>query len=127
MATLDDLANDEGTHITEKSELGEVFDNLDSSQIDTKTRLNAIDLNTRLSEFGIKNHLIFDELQQLGIIDRDCKLSLVSKRLNVSCDGLGRLEKVRIATASRENQLNAKGGIGGIFGRMFSRKDETGQ
>lgn len=126
MATLDELASDDGMHVTEKSELGEVFDNLDSSQVDTKTKLNAIDMNTRLSEFGVKNHLIFDELQQLGIIDHDCKLSVVSKRLNVSRDGLGRIEKVKIATASRENQLNQRGGVGGMFERMFARKDTTG-
>ena len=123
---LDDIVEDGGGSVEQVSEMAEVFNNLDNSKIDNKTKLNPIDLNSRLTGFQIKNLMIFDELQNLGIIEEDMKLSVMCKRLEVSNSGLGRLEKVRIATAQREKELGG-GGIGGVFNRMFARKEEPGQ
>ena len=76
----------------ESSELGEVMDNLDSAG-------EKLDVNTRLTPEQISGHLVTEELIEWGIL-YFVKMSDKSKKLNVSRNGLGREEKVRIVALS---------------------------
>lgn len=122
---LDDVieANIEGM-LKDKTELGEVFDNLDNDAIDKDTKFSKIDFNARLTGWEIPNCMRFDELKALGILPPEANITTQKKRLSVSLNGLGRTEKVQIASASRDADLSGKGG--GFFRKfagMFTPKE----
>lgn len=118
MASLEQNVNDgiEGM-LKEKTELGEVFDNLDNDRVDEQTKFSKIDFNSRLSHADINNCMVFDELKALGIMPENAQISTQKKRLSVSLKGLGRAEKVQIASASRDADLANKGG--GFFSKLM--------
>ena len=78
----------------EKSELGEVMNNLDAED-------SKLDFNTRLSSEQISALLVAEELKESGIL-YFIGICNKAKKLNVSKDGRGREEKVRIAAAKTE-------------------------
>jgi hypothetical protein len=121
---LEDLANarDE-ISIKEKSEIGEIFENLDADDISKISNMPAIDFNTRLTPSMIKGIAVFDEFKAMGIMPRDSTLTLLIKRLHVSLQGKGRQEKVTIASASRSATLEGRGGgIGGFMKGLVTPK-----
>jgi len=107
--------------IKEKSELGEVMDNLDSDRIDTVSNMSSIDFNSRLTATEIKDILILDEFIRLGIMNKNIGLGRQKKRLSVSLGGLGRSEKVQIVAGDRENKSGR--GIGDRLAGLFQRRD----
>lgn len=108
---LDDIANEEKI-FKEKSEMGEVFENLDQDIPDTKTGMSTIDFNARLSEIEISSCLKIDELKRLGILP-ELELTRKKKRLSVSKMGMGREEKVQISGGMKENRSGE-----GIFNKL---------
>ena len=111
---LDDIANEEKL-FKEKSEMGEVFENLDQDVTDKDTGMSTIDFNARLREIEISSCLRIDELKRIGILP-DMRLTQQKKRLSVSRDGLGREEKVKISGGmqekrSGEGMFNKLGGL----------------
>jgi hypothetical protein len=108
--TLDDIAENDEITIKEKTELGEVFENLDHDTEDQAGQ-SKIDFNTRLSSTFISAIGIFDELRDMGISEG--KISNKRKRLNVSLDGKGRTEKVTISSATVQRRESA-GMLGGL-------------
>ena len=97
------------------TEIGEVFGNLDRDELSDEN-LSDIDFNTRLKSWEISNCIIFDEFKQLGILPHWANLTRILKRLNISRDGKGRGEKVQIASASREAEMEGRKGIFGFRG-----------
>ena len=114
--TLDDVLN--SANVSERTEMGEVFDNLDNDTPNPDTKLNKIDFNTRLTNTEINNIMIFEELRNMGIMPDEATLTQQKKRLNISLNGAGRQEKVSIATASVDAKRG--GASGGFLARMFS-------
>ena len=120
--TLEEIAEkDDEINIKEKTEIGEVFDNLDADEISKNSNMPLIDFNTRLNDSTIKAMAIFDELKAMGIAPKDSNLTLVLKRLKVSQKGLGRKEKVQIASASRQSEL--AGRSGGVFSKFVTPRE----
>jgi hypothetical protein len=113
---------DDGLIIKDRSELGEVMDNLDNDNVNPETKQSPIDFNTRLSETNIPHITIVDSVISIGIYPPFLKnLTGMIKRLKVSKDGLGRQEKVAIVQGQRE--LNSGNRISSAFANLFSRKD----
>lgn len=112
----------------EKTEMGEVFDNLDNDNINPKTGFSNIDFNARLMPWEVSNCMVFDELKALGILPENANITTQKKRLSVSLGGEGRKEKVQIASGSRDAELAGRsGGFLGGLKKMFSRRpDENG-
>ncbi len=94
---------------SERSPLGEIFENLDKD-VDDKNNRSSIDLNTRLNQEEISCCLIIDELVLAGILDAGITRQL--KRLNISHKGKGREEKVNIAIGRAENKASLKDKVG---------------
>lgn len=117
--TLEDLAekNDE-INIKERTEIGEVFDNLDADIISRNSNMPMIDFNTRLTNNMIRSIAIFDEFKAMGIMPEDSNLTMILKRLKVSEKGLGRKEKVQIASANRSAELSGRSG--GVMSSLFT-------
>jgi len=113
--TIDEL-------IKEKSELGQVMDNLDSDKIDIKTNMSSIDMNTRLSDREIRASLVFDELRRLGLMPSECDITRQLKRLKISMNGEGRKEKVQMVNGER--QQRSGGGFMSGFSNLFRRREE---
>jgi len=105
----------------DKSELGEVMDNLDNDTVDTLTAMSSIDFNTRLNRSEINASLVFDELIRLKILPQTIGLTRQKKRLSVSLDGLGREEKVRIIAGKREDESGSS--FGNKLSNLFRRKE----
>jgi len=101
----------------EKSEMGEVLENLDSDSLDTDTKMSTVDFNTRLSDPEISACLVIDELTRLHIFPDETGITRQKKRLSVSLQGQGRQEKVAILSADRDFKANKSIGekIGGLF------------
>ena len=114
---LDDIIDSSEMMLKEKTELGEVMDNLDNDEIDKNTNMSKIDMNTRLSGGQIASVLIFDELQRMGIFSPKCAITRQLKRLSISKDGKGRAEKVEIVRGQRE-QVN-QSGFGSKLASLF--------
>jgi len=110
--SLDEELNKEGREIPfkEKSEVAEVFDNLDS--------VDQIDKNTRLSPFQIHNLIVTEELIRRKILP-DLTITEKVKSLNISKDGKGREEKVSVFR-QREEQRQG----GNILTKMFSKRND---
>ena len=64
---------------------------------------------------------IYDEFKAMGIAPADSNLTLVLKRLKVSQKGLGRKEKVQIASASRSSELSGRSG--GVLGSLVKPRE----
>jgi len=111
---LDDIAQEK--IFNEKSEMGEVFENLDQDVTDDKTGMSTIDFNARLLDIEIASCLRIDELKRIGILP-DMRLTQQKKRLSVSKDGLGRSEKVQISGGLTERRQG--GGFLGKVGDLF--------
>lgn len=107
---IDELINKaaEETPFAQKTEMGEMMDNLDDDQ-----KLNK---NTRLKTREINSILAVEELIQQGILP-DITLTTKFKELKISEGGEGRKEKVKIGVAEREA---AKGGG---FMNLFKRQE----
>jgi len=105
----------------DKSELGEVMDNLDSDIVDDTTKMSSIDFNARLSSQEVGACLVIDELTRIGILPKTMGLTRQKKRLSVSLEGRGREEKVRIVAGERENKQG--GGFMTKLTGLFSRRD----
>jgi len=118
---LDEIAR-EPIRIEDKTEVGEIFENLDSDKISNSTKMPSIDMNTRLTKLESRNMMIFDELKTMGIMPKSSNITMILKRLQVSLNGEGRREKVTIASASRSATLDGRSGGAGMFGRLFSPK-----
>ena len=112
----------------ETTELGEVFNNLDNDDINQATGFSNIDFNARLLGFEAANCMIFDELKALGILPKTANITMQKKRLSVSLGGLGRKEKVQIASGAREADLTGRGGgiLVGIKKLFTPRGDNNG-
>jgi len=120
---LDDLANemDDEIKIENKTEIGEVFDNLDADKISRQSNMPMIDFNSRLSDNLISNIAIFDEFKAMGLMPKDSNLTMILKRLKVSKDGKGRQEKVQIASANRSADLSGRSG--GFMSNLMNRRE----
>lgn len=108
------------TPFQDKTEVGEVFDNLDRDEESEETKMSHIDFNARLTGTEIANCITIDELKSLGILPVKARITRQKKRLSVSLLGKGREEKVTIASASRNAELTGRGGgfmskIGNLF------------
>ena len=117
---IDELLDKE--HIfSDKSELGQVMENLDKDIIDNNTKMSSVDFNARLTNSEVNACLIIDELTRIGILPNASGLTRQKKRLSVSKDGLGREEKVRIIAGEREQRRG--GGIFEGIKNMFQRRE----
>ena len=115
--TLDDTISDIASEIPfkEQTEIGEVFKNMDDDSENAKGMSN-IDFNARLTDTETSACVIIDELKTIGILPSTVTITRLKKRLSVSLGGLGRTEKVTIASAQRSADLMGKaGGITNIF------------
>lgn len=114
---LDDKVSNIGRELPfqEKTELGEVFDNLDNDKENDRGFSN-IDFNARLKEWEITNCMIFDELKAMGLLPKNANITMQKKRLSVSLGGQGRIEKVQVASGVREADL--AGRSGGMLSRI---------
>ncbi len=102
------------TNITQPTELGEAMQALDNDTLDTDTRMSRIDFNTRLHEVEIGYVLAVDTLVMMKVCPTDClSLTRQKKRLMVSLEGKGRIEKVDLVVGKRE-QDSKSGFIGSI-------------
>lgn len=120
MGLEDDLNNDEQS-VHELSELGEVMQSLDSDSED-KNKMSNVDFNTRLNDVEITAMAVCDEFNFMGLFPSDDSgLTRRFKRLNISKDGKGREEKVRIVQGQREQQQGT--GIMNKIGGMFQRRE----
>jgi len=106
--------------IFEKSELSQVFENIDDSDIDSKTGFSKIDFNANLTNHEINCCIIFDELKALGILPSEANLTMQKKRLSKSQNGDGIKAKVTIASAKRENTLETQSGF---FSKLLQRRE----
>lgn len=106
---------------SEPSEMGEVFSNLDSDNIDPNTRMSSVDFNSRLNDIEINSILVIDELMRLGIFPDDSGITRQKKRLAISKGGEGRKEKVAIIAGNREFQSGS--GVMDRFSNMFKRRE----
>jgi hypothetical protein len=104
--------------ITDKPELQAVMENLDRDEIDTKTRMSSIDLNTNLTDDQIKLMTITDELIRQGVLDDSIALSRQIKRLQISKGARGRADKVAIVQGQREMQSGS--GFGNRLKNLFT-------
>lgn len=120
---LEDLTEEnDRISLEEKSETAQVFDNLDS---ETKpgAKTNPIDLNSVLSEIEVKNLLVLRGMKMAGLASQFANIDVDLMRMNVSKKGLGREQKVTIASAVRGAELAGKsGGIMGQIGSFFTPK-----
>ena len=119
---IEDLTDELSREIPfqEKTEVGEVFDNLDDDSTDS-SRSSKIDFNARLTHTEVTNCIIIDELVGLGILPESAKITRRKKRNSVSINGLGRQEKVEIASASRSAELSGKSG--GMLSNLMKPRD----
>ena len=112
--------------MSEKSEMGQVMENLDSDVEDKNSRMSAVDFNSRLNNDEISCVMIIDELGRLGLFKDEQKQNFVTiarqkKRLNVSRDGLGRTEKVRMIVGDRD--MKSGNSFASKMGSMFQRRE----
>jgi len=117
---LDKILENATKDLKDKSELGEVFDNLDNDVVSPDTKMSSVDFNTRLDGFEISTIMVIDELTRMGIFPDRAGLTRQKKRLSVSLQGKGREEKVRIIQGERDNRTGM--GVMDRMGGMFSRK-----
>ena len=103
--------------VRDKSELGEVLENLDNDRPDDQSGMSAIDFNTRLSDSDVGCMTIIDEFQRLGILPTNIGITRQRKRLLVSLNGKGRDEKVQIAATQMGSRSGATFGdrLAGLF------------
>ena len=101
----------------ETTELGEVFNNLDSEE--------NLEKNSRLKEHEISSIISIESLNDMGIWDFG-DFTRQFKKHKISQDGLGRAEKVTTASASRSAELSGRSGgiIGGIKSFFSPRGNE---
>lgn len=122
MVDLEDAVEKAGKEniFTDKTELAQVMDNLDTDEVNADTFMSNIDFNTRLDHVEIQSIMIVDELIRLGIFPSEIGLTRQKKRLAVSLDGKGRSEKVEIV-ASERNRRGSGGFIDGVK-NLFTRQ-----
>ncbi len=108
------------TILEQKTELREVFDNLDSDVVDKKTKMSTVDFNTRLTQKQISACLIFDEFVRMGILEKEWGITRQLKRLATSRDGLSRREKVAIV--ANERDFRSGGNFGDKLKGLFQRQ-----
>ena len=119
-SNLDKILENAQKDLKDKSELGEVMDNLDSDVVSNDTKMSSVDFNTRLDGFEISTIMVIDELTRMGIFPDRAGLTRQKKRLSVSLQGKGREEKVRIIQGERDNRTGM--GVMDRVGSMFQRK-----
>jgi len=117
---LDDLTNklDQQDIIMNKSELAEIFDNLDDDRQNKENNMSQIDFNTRLTTVEINSIMIIDEFTRLGIFPPDAGITRQKKRLAISKDGEGRKEKVHMVAGKEESRSG-----NGFLKNLFSRRE----
>jgi hypothetical protein len=94
--------------IMSSTESGELTSNLDN--------VDLLDLNTRLEGFETSACLQWDILQNMGIMPQNVPLTKIYKQLKVSHKGLGRTEKVSIATGVKAKNTS------GLFDNLFKKR-----
>jgi len=122
--------SDSVTNITQGTELEGSLKELNADEINTDTRMSAIDMRTRLVSFEVSAVLAVDSLVALGVLPQKClPLSTQKKRLNVSLMGKGREEMVSLVAGKREQDAKVMGGVGnatnnvkGFFGFRGGQK-----
>ena len=87
----------------ETTELGQVFENLDADRTGKDGR-SSLDFNTRLTTDQINSITVIDEFRAFGLLPPEIGITTTVKRLNISKDGEGRKEKVKIVTGEREQK-----------------------
>ena len=112
-STIDQLKDT--INFAEKSEMGQIFDNLDNDRIDKSTNMSSVDFNSRLTQSEIASSMVIDELTRLGILPDDSGITRQKKRLSVSLMGKGREEKVRMIAGEREHRTGISGKLQGMF------------
>ncbi len=106
------------TPIQQPTELGEAMRVLDDDELDMGTRMSKIDFNTRLHEIEINYILAVDTLVMMRVCPTEClALTRQKKRLMVSLEGKGRIEKVELVAGKREQ--DSKTGIMGSIQNGF--------
>ncbi len=107
----------------ESTEVGQVFENLDRDNVNEEGMSN-IDFNARLHPWEANACMVIDEFRSKGILPADANITRMKKRLSVSLGGLGRQEKVQVATASRGADMAGRsGGIMGAIADWFKPKE----
>jgi len=98
------MSNSE-TQVTIPAEMAETMKELNSDKLDPTTRMSSIDLKSVLSPFEIAPLLAVDTLVSMGVMPRSCLvLSRQKKRLNVSQNGVGRDQMVKVTQGMREHE-----------------------
>jgi hypothetical protein len=120
--TLENIMARGEVPLVQKSEMGEIFENLDSDEQDPKTKMSNVDVNTRLTPKQISACLVFDEMQRLGLFPDNWSISRQLKRLQISEKGLGRKEKIQVAQSMRDHKV--KTGFPEKFKGLFKRQGD---
>lgn len=93
------------------TESGELVSNLDNQEL--------LDVNTRLEGYETSAVLQWDILQNMGIMPKVVPLTRIYKQLKVSHKGLGRAEKVSIATGIKQSKSPSS-----MFENLFRKRKE---
>jgi len=97
--------------LKDQTEMGQVLENLDS---DT-------DQNTRITSNERSCIMIIESLLEAGVLPKKLvQMTPKFKRLSVALKGMGRGEKVTVASANRGAELSGKSG--GLFSGLFKPK-----
>lgn len=89
--------------IVEESSIGAALKELNSDELDPKTRMSSIDMKARLSYLEISGLLQIDMLVTMGFLPVDVgHFTRQKKRLSVSLKGLGRQEIIDIVRGDIE-------------------------
>jgi len=116
--TLESRVHDIGQEIPfqETTELGQVFENLDSDKVNVEGR-SALDMNSNLTQDQINSITTIDEIKAFGLLPPEVGITTTTKRLSLSKDSLGRKQKVSIVTGQREQQS------GNVLKRLFQKRE----
>lgn len=112
---------DNSIDVVQPTELGQALSELNDDKIDSTTRMNSLDMRSRLAQAEINSILAIDTLVALKVLPSSClAFTRQKKRLNVSQDGLGRREMVESIVGKRD-QDNAASGLKGWFNSFGNR------
>lgn len=83
------------------------MDSLDEDAVDY-TGMSTMDMNARLTQRQITAHLSISGLKRIGVLPDEMDLSRLAKRLSVSLNGLGRIEKKEMVIGERDMQSGGR-------------------
>lgn len=116
--TLQQGFNPNEQMITQPTEMGDFMKYLDRDEVDPKTNLSSIDMNTRIVNIFERNSLgAISILRAMRFLPASChNIPRVFMRMNVSMKGEGRKERVDSMIGKREHDKQS--GMGGMFNNV---------